>query len=119
VQQHYKTNHKEKGTIIQQGGKSRQSPSTLKKQQIFIIYINDLPLFINRLANVFLFADDTSILVTGKNHCALKNKVTGTLSLIAIWFTANKLVLNISKTNIINCAPKQSANPLLAVSFGN
>jgi hypothetical protein len=35
------------------------------------------------------------------------------------WFTANKLVLNINKTNIINCAPKQSANPLLAVSFGN
>jgi hypothetical protein len=34
------------------------------------------------------------------------------------WFIANKLVLNIDKTNI-NFAPKQSANSLLAVSFGN
>jgi hypothetical protein len=81
---------------------------------LFIIYINDLPLCINKLANVFLFVDDTSILVTGKNHCALKHKVTGTLSLIADWVTANKFVLNINKTNIINVAPKQ-----LAVSFGN
>jgi hypothetical protein len=30
-----------------------------------------------------------------------------------------KLVLNINKTNIINYASKQPANPLLAVSFGN
>jgi hypothetical protein len=86
---------------------------------LFIIYINDLPLCINKLASVFLLADDTSILVTGKNHCAHKHKVTGTLSVIPNWFTANKLVLNINKTNIINFVPKQSANPLLAVPFGN
>jgi hypothetical protein len=85
----------------------------------FIIYINDLPLCSNKFANVFLFADDTSILVTEKNHCVLKHKVMGTLFLIANWFTTNKLVLNINKTNIINFAPKQSANPLLAASFGN
>jgi hypothetical protein len=73
---------------------------------LFIIYINDLPLSVNKLASVFLFADDTSILVMDKNHCALKYKVTGTLSHIAIRFAANKLVLNINKTNIINFAPK-------------
>jgi hypothetical protein len=28
---------------------------------LFVIYINDLPLSINKLANVFLVADDTSI----------------------------------------------------------
>jgi hypothetical protein len=43
----------------------------------------------------------------------------GTLSHIANWFAANKLVLNINKTNTINFALKQSANPLLAVSFDN
>jgi hypothetical protein len=42
---------------------------------LFIIYVNDLPLSINKLASVFLFADDTSILVMDKNHCALKAKV--------------------------------------------
>jgi hypothetical protein len=58
-------------------------------------------------------------LVTEKNHCVLKHKVADTLSRIVNWFIANKLVLNINKTNIINFAPKQSANSLLAVSFGN
>jgi hypothetical protein len=73
---------------------------------LLIIYIKDLPLSIHKLANVFLFADDTSILVMDKNHCALKHKVTGTLSCIANWFAANKLVSNINKTNVINFAPK-------------
>jgi hypothetical protein len=76
-----------------------------------------LPLSINKLASVFIFADNTSTLVTDKNHCVLKRKVKGTLSHITNWFAANKLVLNFSKTNIINFAPKQSTNPLLEVSL--
>jgi hypothetical protein len=67
---------------------------------LFIIYINDLPLCINKLAE-------------------LKYKVMCTLSLIINWFTANKLVLNIIKTNIIKLAPKQSSNSSLAVAFRN
>jgi hypothetical protein len=39
---------------------------------LYNIYINDLPLYINKLAKVFLFSDDTGILVTGKNHAELK-----------------------------------------------
>jgi hypothetical protein len=58
-------------------------------------------------------------LVTDKNHCALKQKVTATLSHITNWFAANKLVLNINKTNSINFAPKQSTHPLLEVPFDN
>jgi hypothetical protein len=46
--------------------------------------------------------DDTSIFVTGRNHCALKHKFVDTLSLIVNWFIANKFVLNIIKTNVIN-----------------
>ena len=77
-----------------------------------------LPPYINKLAKVFLFADDTSVLVTGNNHDELKHKVRVTLSLIINWFTANKLALNISKTNIIRFALKQSYNSL-AVASGN
>jgi hypothetical protein len=43
----------------------------------------------------------------------------GTLSLIVNFFTANKLVLNINKTNINKFAPKQSSNSSLAVAFEN
>jgi hypothetical protein len=86
---------------------------------LFIICINDLPLCINKLGEVFLFVDDTSILVTKKNHSDLKHKVLGTLSNITNWFTVNKLVLNTNKANLINFVPKQTANPLMAVSYGN
>jgi hypothetical protein len=41
------------------------------------------------------------------------------LSLIVNWFTANELVLNINKSNIINFVRKQTSNLLLAVFFGN
>jgi hypothetical protein len=40
----------------------------------------------------------------------LNYKVMGTLSLIVNWFTANKLALNINKTNTIKFALKQSFN---------
>jgi hypothetical protein len=69
---------------------------------LFIIYINDLPLCINRFAQVFLFTNDISILITGENHSDLMHKFTVTLSLIINWFTANMLVLNINKRNTIN-----------------
>jgi hypothetical protein len=83
---------------------------------LFIIYINDLPPYINKLAKLFLFADDTSVLVTGNNQTELKHKIEGSLSLIVNCFTANKLALNITKTNIIRFAPKQSYNSLSVAS---
>jgi hypothetical protein len=85
---------------------------------LFIIYINDLPLYINKLAKVFLFFDDTSILVTGTNHAELEQKIMATLPLMVEWFSANKLALNISKTNVLRFALKQSLNSL-AVTSGN
>jgi hypothetical protein len=85
---------------------------------LFSIYINDLPLNINKFANVYLFAEDTSVMVTDKNRLTLKHKITDTISHITNQFAANKLVLNFSKTNI-NFASKQSMNPLLEVLFDN
>jgi hypothetical protein len=63
-------------------------------------YINDLPPTINTLAIPIIFADDTSIIISDKNlndSCMLSNRV---LSLMSKWFAANKLDLNLDKTNI-------------------
>jgi hypothetical protein len=68
---------------------------------LFIIYINDLPPTINTLAIPIIFADDTSVIISSKNlddFCMLSNRV---LSLMSKWFAANKLTLNLNKTNII------------------
>jgi hypothetical protein len=63
--------------------------------------MNDLPPTINTLAIPTIFADDTTIIISNKNlhdFCILSNRV---LSLMSKWFAANKLALNLDKTNII------------------
>jgi hypothetical protein len=48
-----------------------------------------------------IFADDTSVIMSGKNFddfCMLSNKV---LSQMSKWFSTNKLSLSLEKTNVI------------------
>lgn len=67
---------------------------------LFIIFINDLPISVN-YGKVIMFADDTNIIVTGKNKTDLLNKVNTTLKEIENWFIKNKLVLNVTKSMIV------------------
>jgi hypothetical protein len=56
---------------------------------------------INTLATPIIFADDTSVIISSKNlndFCILLNRVVTHMSK---WFAANKLALNLDKTNII------------------
>jgi hypothetical protein len=69
---------------------------------LFIIYTNDLPWKINSISKPILFADDTSVIIYDRNlgdFCIVANLV---LTHMIEWFTANKLVLNLDKTNIMN-----------------
>jgi mannose/fructose/N-acetylgalactosamine-specific phosphotransferase system component IID len=68
---------------------------------LFIIYINDLSPTINISSEPIIFADDTSVIISSKKFeyfYAMSNTV---LSHMNKWFNANKLTLNIDKTNII------------------
>jgi hypothetical protein len=62
---------------------------------------------INTLTESIIFADDTSVIISSKNvdFCAKSNKV---LSHISKWFTADKLALNLDKTNIIKFTTNNS-----------
>jgi hypothetical protein len=86
---------------------------------LFIIYINDLPLCINKLTNVTLFADDTNILVADKSRNDLKYKINHALSHVINWFTGNKLVLNITKTNTAKFSPIHCVNTQLEIAHNN
>ena len=48
-----------------------------------------------------MFADDTSLLISGNNIHTLQNTVNKELEKVANWLDANKLSLNINKTNYI------------------
>ena len=48
-------------------------------------------------SKAILFADDTSVLVTDKDYTRFKQKMNLALMSLDQWFTANQLVLNITK----------------------
>ena len=67
---------------------------------LFLIFINDI-VNSSRLLHFILFADDTNLFYSCKSLELLLTTVNDELSNLAVWFRANKLSLNISKTNYI------------------
>jgi len=68
---------------------------------LFLLYINDLPSHINE-AKLVLYADDTNILVTGKNEGELQMKESLTTNQLEQWLCENDLVVNTKKTIAIS-----------------
>src|SRR6218665_2193779 len=67
---------------------------------LFLIYINDLP-NASPLMYFILFADDSNVFYSHACLDTLYKNVNKELKLIAQWFHANKLSLNLEKTNYI------------------
>ena len=65
---------------------------------LFIIYTNDLPNAL-KFSKCILFANNTTIFLTSNNVDELYAMLNLDLNTISDWFKANKLTLNISKTN--------------------
>jgi hypothetical protein len=66
---------------------------------LFLCYINDI--FSASSLATFLFADDTTCLAENSNLHDLISYVNTELNKLAIWFKANKMAVNVSKTNYI------------------
>jgi hypothetical protein len=67
---------------------------------LFILYINDLPSASDKL-RVVLFADDSNLILKGKDPTEVANCLTDELKIVSDWFAANKLLLNADKTKLI------------------
>ena len=67
---------------------------------LFIIYSNDLPNVISN-SQCILFADDTTIYSSFENIKDLQYSVKNDMNALSDWFCANKLSLNVAKTNFI------------------
>ena len=84
---------------------------------MFRTYTKDLPLIINAVSELVLFADDTSVTISSRNFedfCSMSNLV---LFHIIKLFAANNLVLNLDKTNIIKFITKNSSYTTLHIGY--
>ncbi len=57
---------------------------------LFVCYVNDLPNHHGKM-KPFLFADDTALLVRGKNLDEINNSMKQSFTLLLNWFCANNL----------------------------
>ena len=73
---------------------------------LFIIYINDLP---NSLRDAVprMFADNTNLTLSAKTLTELKLPLTPELNNLSCWLKANKLSLNIAKTELVIIGSRQ------------
>ena len=69
----------------------------MKSKVLFIIYVNDICNISNFLFNI-MYADDTSVLLSGDDLKDLTCLLNKELELLFIWLKSNKLSLNTQKT---------------------
>ena len=76
---------------------------------LFLMYINDLPNCL-REASPRMFADDTNITLTAKTLTELKLALTPELSNLNCCLRANRLSLNVAKTELMIIGSRQRLN---------
>ena len=71
----------------------------------FILYVND----VNKasMLDAILFADDTNLFISHNDPVYLINTLNRELNKLSTWFAANRLSLNLSKTNFMVFKPWQ------------
>jgi hypothetical protein len=76
---------------------------------LFLLYINDFPKIVKDKAEVVLYVDDTSIIITSFNPTNFTNSANKILLDINKWFTTNMLSLNADKTQYMEFVTKTSS----------
>ena len=87
---------------------------------LFTIFTNDLPSVLDK-ANTVMYADDSTIYASALTNNELEIIINKELNGVAEWVKANKLVLNISKTNcmIVGSNHNIDNNPVLNIKIEN
>ena len=86
--------------------------------KLFILYVNDI-CNISKIPKFVLFADDTTIFCSGPDDMQLSRDLSNELDKLSVWFAANKLVLNVSKTNFMVFGNSKQRNTTLQFSIKN
>ena len=78
---------------------------------LFLVYINDLTEII-QTGDKILFADDVTHFDWDEDFNIVRNRVNNSLSIIAEWFLANKLSVNLIKSEAMVFTRKNIVFPL-------
>jgi len=73
---------------------------------LFLLYVNDIHLASSAL-HFIMFADDTNVFMSDSSLLELINRLNVELAKVGTWFKANKLSLNLKKTNYILFSSKR------------
>ena len=85
---------------------------------LFLIYINDL-LNVSKYLSFYLFADDTNIYFKSHDLAHLQKIMNRELKKVRKWLDANRLSLNIDKTNfVIFHSPHKKIDDPVVIRFG-
>ena len=76
---------------------------------LFLLYMNDIVKPSN-LFKFILFADDTNMSLSEHNVVSLMRTMNSELISVATWLTANRLSLNVSKTNYLTFSGNKRLN---------
>ena len=77
---------------------------------LFLIYINDLPLF-TKSFKVLMYADDTTLYGIKENFPSFESNINSNLEILNNWFKLNKLSLNVEKTKLMIFRKKNILTP--------
>jgi hypothetical protein len=72
----------------------------------FLLYVNDI-CNVSSIFHFVLFVDDTNLFYSHKNISDLIDQVNRELNKLSNWFSANRLSINLKKTNFMIFRPKQ------------
>ena len=78
---------------------------------LFQIYVNDLCQLPIENAEIFMYADDTALLVYGSDWTQAKLQAEALLRKVMRWLNSNLLTLNVDKTNYVTFAPNSALHP--------
>ena len=84
---------------------------------LFQILINDLPKCLKHCSSI-LYADDTTIFVSGRSLKFLRVKLQSDLNYLSSWLCVNGLKLNVDKTKVL-LFNREGLNPMVHLFFEN
>jgi hypothetical protein len=86
---------------------------------LFLIYINDFPLVLNRIFSPILFTDDTSVIIANPDPLLFLNCVNEVLNKLKLWLNTNLLLLIFSKTDFIKFNTKNAHAHDIKILYDN